>query len=158
MNIGTKIIMLATIASVTAIACKTKKPAAKTDSQVVAVPVHISNIELHNQPLDTIKKYVTGQKWKLVYSIGGITGKDKRTAENTYYTLTADGRMLTEKDGKKEEVPYEWVHARDKFTGDSVYAIGGIVQWQVEGIRKDTLKLADNFIDGYHYSLIRAAQ
>lgn len=158
MNLCTKMLLLAAATTLVATACKTKKPAAQTAPQAVVVPVKISNIELHNQPLDTIKKYVTAQRWQLIYSFGGITGKDKRKAENTYYTLTTDGKLITEKDGKKEEVPYEWVHARDKFTGDSVYVVGGVVQWKVEGIRKDTLKLSDNFMDGYHYSLIRAAR
>lgn len=149
----TIIILLST--ALFATACKSSK---KTQSSAVAEEVFIpvSDIELYNKPLDTIKKHITGQRWQLIYSIGGITGDDKHVFESTYYTLTGAGKLITEKDGKKEEAPYAWEESRDIFTGNNIYVITGIVQWKVEGIYNDTLRLADNYVDGYGYALVRA--
>ncbi len=135
-------------------ACNSSK---KTQSSPVAeeIFVPVSNIALYDKPLDTIKKHVTGQKWRMVYSIGGITGTDKHTFDNVYYTLTRSGKMIIEKGDKTEEVPYSWEESRDIFTGNNIYVITGVVQWKVEGIDNDTLRLADNYVDGYGYALVR---
>lgn len=116
--------------------------------------VHQSNITLYDKPLDTIKKHVTGRKWQLLYSIGGMTGDDKNSFPTTFYTLTKAGKLVAEKDGKTSETPYKWKLSRDIFTGDSTYVISGIVQWKVQGIYNDTLRLADNYVDGYGYALV----
>lgn len=138
-------------------ACKTQKKttaSSLTDTKSVFVPV--SNISLYDKPLDTIKMHITGQKWQLRYSIGGMTGDDKNTFETSYYTLTKDGKLISEKDGQVSEKPYKWLLTRDIFTGDSTYVISGIVNWKVESIVNDTLHLADNYVDGYRYALTRA--
>lgn len=137
-------------------ACKTQKKTTAslhTDTKTVFVPV--ANISLYDKPLDTIKKHVTGQKWQLWYSIGGMAGDDKNTFETSYYTLTKDGKLISEKDGQISEKPYKWLLTRDIFTGDSTYVISGIVNWKVESIVNDTLYLADNYVDGYRYALTR---
>ena len=139
------------------IACKTKsevRSSAPAKTERLYVPV--SNISLYDKPLDTIKKHITGQKWQLWYSVGGITGKDEHTFTDSYYTLTTDGKLISEKGGVANVKPYKWQRTRDIFTGDSTYVISGIVQWKVDGIYKDTLRLADNYVDGYSYALTRA--
>lgn len=149
------IIIIGAVALVSA--CKTKSKissTASTKQETTFIPV--SNIELYDKPLDTIIKHVTNQRWQLWYSIGGITGKDKNTFTDSYYTLTKDGKLITEKGGVSNSKPYKWIRRRDIFTGDSTYVIGGIVQWKVEGIFKDTLRLTDNYMDGYGYALTRA--
>lgn len=136
-------------------ACKSSK---KTQSSAVAeeVFVPVSNIALYDKPLDTIKKHVTGQRWQLIYSTGGIAGDQMNRFDNTYYTLTKSGKLITEKDGKKEEAPYTWEETRDIFTGNKIHVISGVVYWKVEGIYNDTLRLSDNYADGFGYALIRS--
>lgn len=136
-------------------ACNSSK---KTQSSAVAedVFVPVSNIALYDKPLDTIKKHITGQRWQLIYSTGGIAGDQVNRFDSTYYTLTKSGKLITEKDGKSEDAPYTWEVARDIFTGNNIYVITGIVQWKVEGIYNDTLRLSDNYMDGFGYALIRA--
>ena len=136
-------------------ACNSSK---KTQSSAVAedVFVPVSNITLYDKPLDTIKKHITGQRWQLIYSTGGIAGDQVNRFDSTYYTLTKSGKLITEKDGKSEDAPYTWEVARDIFTGNNIYVITGIVQWKVEGIYNDTLRLSDNYMDGFGYALIRA--
>lgn len=136
-------------------ACNSSK---KTQSSPVAeeVFVPVSTIALYDKPLDTIKKHITGQRWQLIYSTGGIAGDQMNRFDNTYYTLTKSGKLITEKDGKSEEAPYTWEEVRDIFTGNNIYVIAGIVQWKVEGIYNDTLRLSDNYMDGFGYALIRA--
>lgn len=143
--------------TLTTVACKTGSKARSTAVATGTTPfVHQSNISLYDKPLDTIKKHVTGRKWQLIYSIGGMTGDDKNTFTTTFYTLTKAGKLVTEKDGQTSEAPYNWKLTRDIFTGDSTYVISGIVQWKVEGIYNDTLRLADNYVDGYGYALVPA--
>lgn len=136
-------------------ACNSSK---KTQSSSVAeeVFVPVSNIALFDKPLDTIKKHITGQRWQLIYSTGGIAGDQMNKFDSTYYTLTKSGKLIKEKDGKSEEAPYTWEEVRDIFTGNNIYVIGGIVQWKVQGIYNDTLRLSDNYVDGFDYALIRA--
>lgn len=143
--------------TLTTVACKTGSKARSTAAAGDTIPfVHQSNISLYDKPLDTIKKHVTGRRWQLVYSIGGMTGDDKNTFTTTFYTLTKAGKLVTEKDGQTSEASYNWKLTRDIFTGDSTYVISGIVQWKVEGIYDDTLRLADNYVDGYGYALVPA--
>lgn len=137
-------------------ACKTQKKTTNAVNAEVIAPVIAHDIELYNKPLDVIIKHTAVQRWKLVYSTGGMTGKDLNKFDDTYYTLANNGTMITEAGGEISEAPYKWLKARDIFTGDSTYVISGIVQWKVEGIYHDTLRLSDNFVDGYHYALIRA--
>ncbi len=137
-------------------ACKTKSKIHATDTtKTERLYVPVSDITLFDKPLDTIKKHVTGQRWQLWYAKGGMTGEDRKDYTNTFYTLTTEGILITEKGGVRNEKPYKWQKKRDIFTGDSTYVISGIVQWKVEGIYKDTLRLADNFVDGYGYALTR---
>lgn len=139
-----------------ATACKTKSKISSVARAKAEVPfVPVANISLYDKPLDTIVKHVTEQRWQLWYSIGGITGKDKNAFNDSYYTLTKDGKLITEKGGESNTKPYKWLKTRDIFTGDSTYVISGTVQWKVEGIYKDTLRLSDNYIDGYGYALTR---
>ncbi len=135
-------------------ACKSSK---KTQSSAVAeeVFVPVSTIALYDKPLDTIKKHITGQRWQLLYSTGGIAGDQVNKFDSTFYTLTKSGKLITEKDGIKEEAPYAWEEARDIFTGNDIYVITGIVQWKVQGIYNDTLRLSDNYVDGFDYALVR---
>ncbi|HEY9176203.1 MAG TPA: hypothetical protein VIN07_00870 [Flavipsychrobacter sp.] len=137
------------------LACKSSK---KTQSSAMAeeVFVPVSNIALYDKPLDTIKKHVTGQRWQLIYSTGGMTGDQMNRFDNTYYTLTKTGKLITEKDGKIEEAPYTWEETRDIFTGNKTHVISGVVFWKVEGIYNDTLRLSDNYADGFGYALIRS--
>lgn len=137
-----------------AISCKTKK---KTTAQATVVKqfAPVSNIELYNKPLDTIVKHITNQRWRMVYSIGGMTGKDRNEFDNFYYTITTDGKLVSDYEGKHEETSYEWLKSRDIFTGDSTYVLAGAVQWKIVAITNDTLRVSDNFTDGYHYTLIR---
>lgn len=134
-------------------ACKTQK---KSAVETKITPVEIANITLYNQPADTIRKYIVGHRWQLQYSYGGITGNDKNTADGIYYTFMQDGKMKVETPANTETNPYSLEKKRDIFTGDSTYVITGALQWKVEGIFNDTLKLSDNYVDGYHYALIRA--
>ncbi len=137
-----------------AFACNSsKKTQSSANTEEVFVPV--SDIVLYDKPLDTIKKHVAGQRWRLIYSIGGITGDDRHMFDSTFYTLTKGGKLITEKAGKREEAPYAWEENRDIFTGNNIYVITGVVQWKVEGIYSDTLRLADNYVDGYSYALVR---
>lgn len=118
--------------------------------------VQMSDIVLNDQPLDTIKKYVTGPKWQLIYSVGGITGSDRKTFDNTYYTFSKAGKLITEQAGKLTEHPYDWLKSRDIYSGDSIYIISsGLTKWKVGEIDHDTLRLFDNYPDGYAYSLTR---
>ncbi|MCB9045573.1 MAG: hypothetical protein H6550_05485 [Chitinophagales bacterium] len=139
-----------------ATACKTKS---KIGSSAKAMPeqpfVPVSIISLYDKPLDTIKRHITGQKWQLWYSVGGITGNDRHSFTDMYYTLTKDGKLITEKGGETSIKPYKWEMTRDIYTGDSTYVITGVVQWKVDGIYDDTLRLADNYMDGYGYALTR---
>lgn len=138
----------------TAMACNTKKKTAAT-SPVTKQLVPVSNIDLYNKPLDTIIKHTVNQRWKLVYSIGGMTGKDKNEFDNFYYIITNEGKLVSDYKGKHEETSYEWLKSRDIFTGDSTYILSGAVQWKIVSITNDTLRVSDNFTDGYHYALIR---
>lgn len=157
MNMIRTVLMLMIPVAILTTACKTKSKVSSTASVKQEAPfTPVANIELYDKPLDTIIKHVTGQKWQLWYSVGGITGKDKNTFTDSYYTLTKDGKLITEKGGVSNIKPYKWIRRRDIFTGDSTYVIGGIVQWKVEGIFKDTLRLTDNYMDGYGYALTRA--
>lgn len=136
-------------------ACKGSK---KAQSSAVAEEVYVpvSDIALYDKPLDTIKKHVTGQRWQLINSTGGVAGDQMYHFDNTYYTLTKSGKLITEKDGKREEAPYTWEESRDIFTGNTIYVISGVVYWKVEGIYNDTLRLSDNYADGFGYALIRS--
>ena len=138
------------------------KASSKTQAQATsAVDVNeqktepVSDIALYDKPLDTIKKHVVGYKWELIHSIGGMTGRDRNTFDSTYYTLKEDGKMIMERKGDKKVHPYEWKQMRDIYTGDSIYVISGVVQWKVNGIDNDTLRVLDNYVDGYTYSLVR---
>lgn len=140
--------------------CKTQskttaKAAASTATEQEAKTEPVSNIALYDKPLAVVKANVVGQKWQLVYSIGGITGRDRNSFESTYYTLTKDGNMIVEKDGAISEHPYEWEEQRDIYTGDTINIVSGIVQWKINGIDNDTLRILDNYVDGYSYSFIR---
>lgn len=137
-------------------ACKSSRKTASAPVDEVFTPV--ANISLFDKPLDTVKKHITGQRWKLIYSTGGIAGDQMYTFDNTYYTLTKQGKFITEKDGKVEEAPYAWEETRDIFTGNNIYVITGVVQWKVQGIYNDTLRVSDNYVDGFDYALLRAKQ
>jgi hypothetical protein len=140
--------------------------ACKTNSGIDSTPVVTAAGEekkttvtatLHNQPLATIQKYIIGPKWKMVYSIGGLTGMDKKEFTDTYVTFSAT-EIRYESDGKVTEKPYQWIKTRDIYTGDSTYVITGLGQWKVDRIYNDTLLLADNHYDGYAYSFIPVKQ
>lgn len=158
MSISAKAYLVSVILLTGIVACKTKsKVAAYTDDKKQKPSVvKSSNISLHDKSLDIIKQHVEGQRWQLVYAYGGITGRDKMTYDNTYYTLTTAGQLITEEDGMKTTKPYQWKKMRDIFTGDSTYVVSGIVNWKVRAIENDTLRLEDNYPDGFGYSLIRA--
>lgn len=153
---GVVIVLLAGSVCITLPGCKTKSKVAASSITTEEKPVTpAANISLYDKPLDVIKKHVAEQKWQLIYSVGGMTGKDVNKFEATYYTLKKEGKLLTEKDGKSIEQPYKWVKTRDIYTGDSIYVVSGVVQWKINGIDNDTLRISDNYVDGYGYSLIR---
>ena len=133
--------------------------ACKSNSGIDSSPVVTEStgkkttITLHDQPLATIQKYVVGPKWQMVYSIGGMTGKEKNEFTNTFITFSAN-KITHESEGKTTERAYTWVKSRNIFTGDSTYVITGLGQWKVEGIDNDTLRLIDNYPDGYGYAFI----
>lgn len=141
-------------------ACKTKSKIAGSKKPVQQLdkitPVKASNISLYDKPLDVVRKHVEGQKWQLVYAIGGLTGNDKNTYEQTYYTFTTDGEFLEETPSGEAVAAFEWVKKRDIYTGDSTYILSGPLNWKIKGIVNDTLTTSDNYVDGYHYALIRA--
>lgn len=138
------------------VACKTQKKTAGEKQPSSPQYQTVSDIELFNKPADTIMKYIGGRKWQMLYATGGLTGSDVRTFPATYYTFNGGGTMEIEQDGKSTASRYTWEHQRDIFTADSIYVIGGPIMWKVEGIDHDTLRIADNFFDGYRYALIRS--
>lgn len=136
-------------------ACKTKSEIRGERHNQGERAVKVSDITLYDKPLSVIRKYVEEQRWQMLYASGGLTGKDRITYQQVYYTLTADGKLIHERKGDTETHPYEWQMQRDIFTGDSTYVISGVVNWKVNSIDNDTLRLADNYVDGYSYALIR---
>ncbi len=114
-----------------------------------------SNIVLHDKPLETIKRNVVNRKWQMLYRIGGLTGDDIAHYDNTFITIT-DNEMIREENGEEKRQKINWKPQRDITTGDATYVISGFVNWKVEGIYNDSLKLADNYYDGYGYTLIPA--
>lgn len=140
-------------------ACNSSKKASKdTKTQIgtavteTATPV--SNITLSDKPLPVIQKHLIGPQWQMLYRTGGITGSDKETFDNVYITFHTDHLMRYNGDVAKKQ-PAKWVYKRDIFTGDSVIVITGFENWKVNAIENDTLRLSDNYYDGYGYSLIR---
>lgn len=117
--------------------------------------VIVSDIVLQDKSLPVIKEHVSNIKWKLLYRTGGLTGSDKTMFEDTYLTFTKD-KIVRITDGEVTHQPFKWERQRDIYTGDSTWVISGDAQWKVEGIYNDTLRLADNFYDGYGYALVRA--
>lgn len=154
MKLTSPVAYLLLVAVLFSSACKSAKMV-QSDSLADDQFIPVSNIALYDKPLDTIKKHVVGPKWQLIHSIGGITGSDRNDFDSTYYTLTKTGRMIIEKKGKVEEAPYTWEETRDIFTGNTIHIISGIVHWKVEGIDNDTLRVADNYVDGYGYAMVR---
>lgn len=144
------------------VACKTKSKAGASKASIVKeAPAakeeeKVSNISLYDKPLDVIKANVIGQKWQLIYSVGGMTGKDENTFEHTFYTFSTDNKLIVEDERGTKKHPYKWKYTRDIYTGDSVYVLSGVVNWKINGIVNDTLQVADNYVDGYSYGLIRA--
>lgn len=117
--------------------------------------VYVSDIILQDKPLDVIQKHVNNIKWHLLYRKGGITGDAKTMYEGTYLTFTND-HIVRIDSGEVTQHPLKWVRQRDIYTGDSTWVVSGVAQWKIEGIYNDTLRIADNFYDGFGYALIRA--
>ncbi len=133
-------------------ACKSNKPVAKHSKNYRPTTVVLSD-----KPLDTMKKYVEGIRWKMLNSIGGITGSDKNNFEDLYYTFLGNGTMISEKNGDTSRQKYSWKQKTDIHTGDSTYVLfTGLAGWIVDGIYKDTLRMADNHPDGYSYTFVKA--
>ncbi|MCB0700964.1 MAG: hypothetical protein H6551_05550 [Chitinophagales bacterium] len=141
-------------------ACSTSKKTAKsTKTQIgdavteMAEPV--SNITLSDKSLSEIQKHLIGPKWQMLYKVGGLTGGDREEYQNIYITFHKDHIMRYTGDAGKKQ-PAKWEYQRDIFTGDSVIVISGFENWKVNAIENDTLRLSDNYYDGYGYSLIRS--
>lgn len=151
MNRVTYICLIA-IAGLVMQACSGSKPTVKKEESVTP-----TTIVLTDKPLDTIKKYVEKQRWQVLYSIGGITGGDRNEFKELYYTFSGNGKMISEKEGEITEQKYSWKHKRDIYTGDSTYVLfTGLAGWSIDGIYRDTLRMADNHPDGYRYTLVKA--
>ena len=134
-------------------ACKTNKTTT-TKKESNYKP---TTVLLHDKPLDSLKYYVEGKRWQMLYSIGGLTGSDRNNFEELYYTFAADGKMIFEEKGDKIEKKYSWEKQRDIYSGDSTYVLfTGLAGWIVNGIYNDTLKMMDNHPDGYSYVLIKS--
>lgn len=132
---------------------KTSSATAKADTKSVT---RVSNITLHDKPLAVISEHIENQKWQKLYAVGGITGKDRIEYDESYVTFTDQNQIITEEKGVSKTQKFKWEAARDIFTGDSTYVIKSLNVWKVDGIYNDTLRLADNYPDGYSYALIRA--
>lgn len=149
------IIVVILTVMIVAAGCKTKSKVAGSSGRDIPV-VRAANISLYDKPLTVIRQHVEGQRWQLLYATGGITGKERMNYEQAYYTFAKDGKLVYENDGEQAIYPYTWEKQRDIFTGDSVYVVAGVVNWKVNGIDDDTLRLADNYVDGFSFSLVRS--
>lgn len=112
-----------------------------------------SNITLHDKGLEVVQQHVMNKRWKLIYMVGGLTGKDRKEYKNTYVTI-GKNEMLWSENGQEKKQKISWEPQRDITTGDSTYVITGMVNWKVDGIYNDTLRVADNYYDGFSYALV----
>lgn len=118
------------------------------------VPSNI-NMTLHDKPLDTIKRYITG-RWQLISSGGGFSGKDHKDYTNTFVSFTPTTMVQTENGVKTIDGPITWEKVQNINTGSESYMITSPVMWKFNRLKNDSLTANDNVYDGYSFLLIRA--
>jgi hypothetical protein len=126
-------------------------------------PVNPVNIVLYNQPLDTIKHYISG-KWKFVYGKGGICSTCIHYCNNCYVEFTSDNKFISTTYAITSDTTIiHWVRDVGTYTNaDSTYLmtikdIQG-VPWVyvIEQIYNDTLIYHDNSSDAIFYHFIKS--
>ncbi len=121
------------------------------------------NITLYNKPLDTIKKYVTGN-WKLVYTDGGFDAS-KKYYDSIYFQLSATRIKQTfpaSRGGVLIDTTINWIWELGTYTsGSYTYVLQCFDDRSYEydyvpmQILNDTLILHENLVDGFYYHLIK---
>ncbi|PWV56350.1 hypothetical protein [Chitinophaga sp. S165] len=111
------------------------------------------DISLEGQPLDVVQQHVAG-KWKLLSTIGGISGTNKTEYQNDYISFRDFKIIWTHNDTVRLNTAYRW----QKMTDSYVMLFSGFPDsFQPLKIEpNDDLILTDNIADGYQYRLRRA--
>lgn len=113
------------------------------------------SMTLHDKPLDTVKRYITG-RWQLISAGGGFSGKDHKDYTNTFVSFTPTTMVQTENGAKTIDASITWEKVKNINTGGESYMITSPVSWKFNSLRHDSLVANDNVYDGYSFLLIRA--
>jgi len=141
--------ILITVSAILLIFCFTQ---CKNDNEEL-----LHNVVLYNQPLSTIKKYISG-KWKLQYSYGGLSVHKYIEKHNSYMILSPDHIIIgNDSTGVIVDSSIIWVKT-DIGSNDYTYLLS--YTWSgylwpeheiVKQIKNDTLIVRDYVSDGYDY-------
>jgi disulfide oxidoreductase YuzD len=121
------------------------------------------NIILYNQPLDTIKHYISG-KWKFVYGNGGICSTCIHYCNNCYVEFTSDNKFISNTYAiTSDTTTINWSKGIGIQTnGDSTFLMTFIdIQevphvYMIDQIYNDTLIYCDNAFDAVLYHFIKS--
>lgn len=115
---------------------------------------------MHDKPLSTIQSYIHG-KWKLSYAKGGYCGSCVWPAKNNEYMILSTKRIVFGNDSANVvlDTTINWKRAKGIFY-DYTYLLtyyypagyGSFpIEYIVDRIYNDTLKLIDNASDPFYY-------
>lgn len=125
---------------------------------------YAKNITLYNKSVPTIKSYISG-RWRVIYDIGGMTGKIKHEYVNSYmeFKFQSVDSIIEFNDNKTViRSSLQWLRDKDVFTGETInllgfnfYQTGLAFTYRVSEIRDDSLIITEPVVDGFSLVLCR---
>ena len=123
----------------------------------------LSNIVLHNQPLNTIQKYIQG-KWRVAYAKGGISSNYKEYCDDYSVEFTSTNKIISKSFAKTDgAVTIQWAREIGTYTnGEQTYLMefsdkqGVPWVYVVDRIDHDTLIYHDNSVDAVFYHCVKS--
>jgi len=124
-------------------------------------PIDKSNIVLYNKSLSVIKECIRGN-WELIYAKGGFTGNFLQYFHDEYWQFENNNLQIIDSGSVYVNTAIEWKYEPLIFVpGQETYTINynnrdnAPCKLYVEGIKNDTLTIADYGLDGFGYHFVK---
>ena len=120
-------------------------------------PIDKSNIVLYDKSLSVIKECLQG-KWELNYAKGGFTGNYTKYYHDEYWEFNDTNIKITDSGSVYIDTAIVWKYEPlSLINGQNTYSMNFNSRdnvphkYYVEGIKEDTLSIADFGVDGMGY-------
>jgi hypothetical protein len=125
-------------------------------------PIDKSNVILYDKPLSIIQECIQG-KWKLIYAKGGFTGNYIQYFHDEFWKFKNNNIVIIDSGSIYIDTTIKWKYDPLNFiAGENTYTINYYdrnsvpYKYYVEGIKNDTLTIADYGYDGMGYFFIKS--